>query len=66
MSILPGSHEYDSDWFRDIYVKYGRIPLRRFGNPEDMSGPAFFLCSADARYVTGQILMGDGGASATF
>jgi NAD(P)-dependent dehydrogenase (short-subunit alcohol dehydrogenase family) len=67
MSILPdGSHEYDSDWFRDIYVKYGRIPLRRFGNPEDMAGPAFFLCSDDARYVTGQILMVDGGASATF
>ena len=63
MSILPdGSHEYDSDRFRDIYVKYGRIPLRRFGNPEDMSGPAFFLCFDDARYVAGQILMVDGGA----
>ena len=67
MSIQPdGSHEYDSDWFRDIYVKYGRIPLRRFGNPEDMAGPAYFLCSDDARYVTGQILLVDGGASATF
>lgn len=67
MSILPdGSHEYDSDWFRDIYVKYGRIPLRRFGSPADMAGPVFFLCSDDARYVTGQILSVDGGASATF
>ena len=67
MSILPdGSHEYDSDWFRDIYVKYGRIPLRRFGKPVDMAGPTFFLCSDDARYVTGQILSVDGGASATF
>ena len=67
MSILPdGSHEYDSDWFRDVYVKYGRIPLRRYAEPEDMAGPAFFLCSDDSRYVTGQILMVDGGASATF
>lgn len=67
MSILPdGTHEYDSDWFRDIYVKYGRIPLRRYGNPEDMAGPAYFLCSDDARYVTGQILLVDGGVSATF
>jgi NAD(P)-dependent dehydrogenase (short-subunit alcohol dehydrogenase family) len=67
MSIQPdGSHEYDSDWFRDIYVKYGRIPLRRFGKPADMAGPAFFLCSDDSRYVTGQILSVDGGASATF
>ena len=67
MSILPdGSHEYDADWFRDIYVKHGRIPLRRFGNPGDMAGPAYFLCSDDSRYVTGQILMVDGGVSATF
>lgn len=67
MSIQPdGSHEYDADWFRDIYVKYGRIPLRRYAEPEDMAGPAFFLCSDDSRYVTGQILMVDGGASATF
>lgn len=67
MSILPdGSHEYDSDWFRDIYVKHGRIPLRRFGKPADMAGPTFFLCSDDAQYVTGQILSVDGGVSATF
>jgi NAD(P)-dependent dehydrogenase (short-subunit alcohol dehydrogenase family) len=67
MSIQPdGSHEYDADWFRDIYVKYGRIPMRRFGKPADMAGPAFFLCSDDAQYVTGQILSVDGGASATF
>jgi NAD(P)-dependent dehydrogenase (short-subunit alcohol dehydrogenase family) len=67
MSILPdGSHEYDADWFRDIYVKHGRIPMRRFGKPADMAGPAFFLCSDDSQYVTGQILSVDGGASATF
>jgi NAD(P)-dependent dehydrogenase (short-subunit alcohol dehydrogenase family) len=67
MSILPdGSHEYDADWFRDIYVKHGRIPMRRFGKPADMAGPAYFLCSDDSQYVTGQILSVDGGASATF
>ena len=34
MSILSdGSHEYDAAWFQDIYVKYGRIPLRR---PQDL------------------------------
>jgi NAD(P)-dependent dehydrogenase (short-subunit alcohol dehydrogenase family) len=31
-----------------------------------MAGPAYFLCSDDAQYVTGQILLVDGGASATF
>jgi len=40
--------------------------LRRFAKPADMAGPAFFLCSDDSRYVTGQIMLVDGGASATF
>jgi NAD(P)-dependent dehydrogenase (short-subunit alcohol dehydrogenase family) len=66
-SLLPdGSHEYDSDWFRDVYIKYGRIPLRRYGNPEDIAGPTYFLCCDDSQYVTGQILMVDGGVSSTF
>ncbi len=67
MSIQPdGSHEYDAPWFTDIYVKYGRIPLRRYGSPADMAGPAYFFCCDDSQYVTGQILLVDGGASATF
>ncbi|WP_334175903.1 SDR family oxidoreductase [Pseudoxanthobacter sp.] len=68
MAQLPdgSGHEHETDWFRDIYLKYGRIPLRRAGLPDDIAGPAFFLCSDDARYVTGQILLVDGGVSATF
>ena len=67
MAALPdGSHEHDAAWFRTIYVAHGRIPLRRGGSPEDIAGPAFFLCSDDARYVTGQVLLADGGLSATF
>ena len=67
MCIMPdGSHEHDGQWFKDIYLKYGRIPLGRAGLPEDIAGPALFFCSDDARYVTGQILLVDGGVSATF
>jgi len=68
MAMLPdgSGHEHETDWFKDIYLKYGRIPLRRAGLPADIAGPAFFLCSDDARYVTGQILLVDGGVSATF
>lgn len=67
MAEMPdGSHEHDSDWFRDIYLKYGRIPLGRPGQPDDIAGAAYFLCSEDSRYVTGQILLVDGGLSATF
>ena len=68
MALLPdgSGHEHDTDWFKDVYLKYGRIPLGRAGTPDDLAGPAFFLCSDDARYVTGQILLVDGGVSATF
>jgi NAD(P)-dependent dehydrogenase (short-subunit alcohol dehydrogenase family) len=66
MSILPdGTVEHESDWFNYIYVKHRRIPLARGGKPEDVAGPAFFFCSDDSRYVTGQILPVDGGMIAT-
>jgi NAD(P)-dependent dehydrogenase (short-subunit alcohol dehydrogenase family) len=61
-----GGHEHQTDWFKDIYLKYGRIPLGRPGLPDDVAGAAYFLCSDDSRYVTGQILLVDGGVSATF
>jgi 3-oxoacyl-[acyl-carrier protein] reductase len=38
-----------------------RIPLGRFGNPEDVAGAVAFLASAEGRYVTGQTLTVDGG-----
>lgn len=68
MALLPdgSGHEHDTDWFKDIYLKYGRILIGRAGKPDDIAGPAFFLCSDDSRYVTGQILLVDGGVSATF
>jgi NAD(P)-dependent dehydrogenase (short-subunit alcohol dehydrogenase family) len=68
MAQLPdgSGHEHATEWFKDIYLKYGRILLGRAGTPEDVAGPALFLCSDDSRYVTGQVLMVDGGVSATF
>lgn len=42
-----------------------RIPLGRVGGTEDMVGPAVFLCSDAARFVTGQVLGIDGGLTAT-
>jgi len=68
MALLPdgSGHEHETDWFNDIYIKYGRIPLRRPGSPEDVADAASFFCSTDSRYVTGQVLLVDGGISATF
>jgi NAD(P)-dependent dehydrogenase (short-subunit alcohol dehydrogenase family) len=40
------------------------IPLRRFGNPDDLKGVVVFLASSAAAYVTGQTIVVDGGATA--
>ncbi len=40
-----------------------RIPLRRFGQPEELVGAAIFLASDAASYVTGQVLTVDAGLS---
>ncbi|SFQ07228.1 NAD(P)-dependent dehydrogenase, short-chain alcohol dehydrogenase family [Tranquillimonas alkanivorans] len=42
----------------------GRTPMRRWGRPEDLAGPAQFLASPAAAFVTGAILPVDGGFSA--
>jgi NAD(P)-dependent dehydrogenase (short-subunit alcohol dehydrogenase family) len=39
----------------------GRIPMGRIGTPEDIAGPAVFLASNMARYITGVTLPVDGG-----
>ena len=38
-----------------------RIPLKRMGQVEDLSGAVRFLLSPDATYITGQTLVVDGG-----
>jgi len=40
-----------------------RIPLGRPGAMEDLDGPVVFLASEESRYITGQILLVDGGIS---
>lgn len=42
-----------------------RIPLGRVGETKDLVGPAIFLCSDAASFVTGQILGIDGGLTGT-
>ena len=38
-----------------------RIPLNRMGNPEDVAGAIYYLCSEDAEYVTGTEISVTGG-----
>ena len=38
-----------------------RIPMGRFGTPEDVAEVVAFLCSSESAYVTGQVIGIDGG-----
>ncbi|MDG6926612.1 MAG: SDR family oxidoreductase [Nitrososphaerota archaeon] len=54
---LPGSAQVKASVL-------ARIPLGRFGTPEDVAFTALWLASDEARYVTGQIITVDGGITA--
>jgi NAD(P)-dependent dehydrogenase (short-subunit alcohol dehydrogenase family) len=41
-----------------------RTPLRRYARPGEVAGAVVFLCSSDASYITGHVLVVDGGFSA--
>lgn len=45
-------------------VILGRTPMKRWGQPCDLSGPAIFLASKAAAFITGAIIPVDGGYSA--
>src|ERR671939_412796 len=45
---------------RDALVQ--KIPLRRFGTEDEIAKTAAFLVSEDASYITGEVLVADGGA----
>ena len=67
MSVMKdGSLEWNTDWFKDVYLKYEKLPMGRYGHPDDVAGAVYFFCSDDSKYVTGQTLLVDGGVSATF
>lgn len=66
MAVVDGVDETETPDFHAWYVERGRIPLRRAGEPEDVAGTVVFLASPLCRWMTGQVLVVDGGMTATF
>lgn len=67
MAVLPeGITEYETDWFRQIYIEHGRLPLRRPAQPAEVAEVVAFLASEANTYLTGQVVTVDGGLTATF
>jgi 3-oxoacyl-[acyl-carrier protein] reductase len=61
-SVLPGSHA--TDRIKHLYgdnPDVSNIPMRALGRPEDFGAAVAFLCSDQARYITGTALVVDGG-----
>ena len=50
--------EADPRWREEVVA---RTPLRRWGRPEDVARAAVFLASDEARFMTGQTMMVNGG-----
>lgn len=60
-ALVPGSID-SRGMNRETKTARGEnIPLGRVGEVSDLAGPAVFLASDDARYITGHLLVVDGG-----
>jgi 3-oxoacyl-[acyl-carrier protein] reductase len=53
----PRGHQTEEQ----IYAQGERIPLGRIAQPEDLAGPAVFLASDAAGFITGQTILANGG-----
>jgi 3-oxoacyl-[acyl-carrier protein] reductase len=63
-AVAPGLIETDmttvlSEEVRQNILK--NVPLEKLGEPEDIAGAVAYLASAEAKYITGQVLTVDGG-----
>lgn len=66
MSVVDGRDELESDWFKEVYLEHGKLPIRRHAMPFEIAEHVAWLASERNTYVTGQVLTVDGGLTVTF
>ncbi len=64
--VLPGWTESEMTapafaWDTFVDKVGGRVPLRRWGTPDDFAGIAVYLASRASSYQTGDVITLDGG-----
>jgi NAD(P)-dependent dehydrogenase (short-subunit alcohol dehydrogenase family) len=60
-AVAPGSIRTGPMSDDESRIRGQTIPLGRIGQPEEISAAVAFLASEDARYITGQTIVVDGG-----
>ena len=66
MSFVDGVNELETEWFQELYIRGRRLPLGRAADAAEVAESAVWLASELNSYVTGQVLVVDGGLSARF
>jgi NAD(P)-dependent dehydrogenase (short-subunit alcohol dehydrogenase family) len=69
-AIAPGLVEtrFSEYFWRDparLAERFGRQPLKRIGRPEEIAEIALLLAGDRAGYVTGEVIVADGGLLAS-
>lgn len=63
--VSPGGIKDEKNQHPSFIKRYeAKVPMRRLGNPDDIAPAVSFLLSEDAKYITGQNLLVDGGWTA--
>jgi len=66
MSNVNGVDETTTPMFQEWYIKQRKIPLARAAEPAEIANAIYFLAGDQCTYITGQMLVVDGGLTITF